>query len=67
MTAKKMADIFFGKFSKLIEPQITIARLNDKIEEHTLPEKNASISSNKTLIYLIIVISLAISGYYFLA
>ena len=67
MTAKKMADIFFGKFSKLIEPQITIARLNDKIEEHTLPEKNASISSNKKLIYLIIVISLAISGYYFLA
>ena len=67
MTAKKMADIFFGKFSKLIEPQITIARLNDKIEEHTLPEKNASISSNKTLIYLVIVISLAISGYYFLA
>ena len=62
-----MADIFFGKFSKLIEPQITIARLNDKIEEHTLPEKNASISLNKTLIYLIIVISIAISGYYFLA
>ena len=67
MTAKKMADIFFGKFSKLIEPQITIAKLNDKIEEHTLVEKNASISSNKTLIYLVIVISLAISGYYFLA
>jgi len=67
MTAKKMADIFFGKFSKLIEPQITIARLNDKIEEHTLPEKNASISSNKKLIYLVIVISMAISGYYFLA
>ena len=67
MTAKKMADIFFGKFSKLIEPQITIAKLNDKIEEHTLVEKNASISLNKTLIYLIIVISIAISGYYFLA
>jgi carbon monoxide dehydrogenase subunit G len=67
MTAKKMADIFFGKFSKLIEPQITIVKLNDKIQEHTLVEKNASISLNKTLIYLIIVISLAISGYYFLA
>ena len=67
MTAKKMADIFFGKFSKLIEPQITIAKLNDKIEEHTLVEKNASISSNKKLIYLVIVISMAISGYYFLA
>ena len=67
MTAKKMADIFFGKFSKLIEPQITIAKLNDKIQEHTLVEKNASISLNKTLIYLIIVISIAISGYYFLA
>jgi len=67
MTAKKMADIFFGKFSKLIEPQITIVKLNDKIQEHTLVEKNASISLNKTLIYLIIVISIAISGYYFLA
>ena len=67
MTAKKMADIFFGKFSELIVPQSKKAKSHDKIEEHTLPEKNASISSNKTLIYLIIVISLAISGYYFLA
>ena len=66
MTAKKMADIFFGEFSKLIEPKITIVKLNDKIEEQTPSEKNASISSNKTLIYLITVISLIISGYYFL-
>jgi len=67
MTAKKMADIFFGKFSELIAPKVTTAKLHDKIDKQILDKKNTSIPLNKTLIYLIIGICLAITGYYFLA
>ena len=67
MTAKKMADIFFGKFSKLIAPELTKAKPQDKIEKHNVLKKNSSKNSKKTLIYSIIVICLLISGYYFLA
>jgi len=67
MTAKKMADIFFGKFSELITPRLTIIKSQDKIEKQTPIEKNIFKFLNKTLIYLIIGVCLAITGYYFLA
>jgi carbon monoxide dehydrogenase subunit G len=67
MTAKKMADIFFGKFSELIAPKVTTVKLHDKIDKQSLDKKNISIPLNKKLIYLIIGICLAITGYYFLA
>jgi len=66
MTAKKMADIFFGKFSELIAPQLTTIKSHDKIEKHTPVEKNISKPLNKTLIYSIIGICSAIVLYYFL-
>ena len=67
MTAKKMADIFFGKFSELIAPQQTIIKSHDKIEKQTSIEKNIFKPLNKTLIYSIIGICIVIIGYYFLA
>ena len=67
MTAKKMADIFFGKFSELIAPQQTIIKSHDKIEKQTSIEKNIFKPLNKTLIYSIIGICIAIIGYFFLA
>jgi uncharacterized protein len=67
MTAKKMADIFFGKFSKLIEPQSKIIESNNKIEDHALLKKSNAKSFNKGLVYLSIITCIAIIGYYFLA
>jgi len=67
MTAKKMADIFFGKFSESIEPELTINKSDDKSKKQNLTEINNSKPSNTRLIYLIIVLSLVITGYYFLA
>jgi carbon monoxide dehydrogenase subunit G len=67
MTAKKMADIFFGKFSELIVPQSKKAKSHDKIETQNLVVKNNSNPINKTLIYSIIGICLVIAVYYLLA
>jgi uncharacterized protein len=67
MTAKKMADIFFGKFSELIESQSKIVKPEDKIEKQALIKKGNNQTLNKTLIYLSIGTCLAIAGYYFLA
>ena len=67
MTAKKMADIFFGKFSELIAPQLTTTKSHEKIEKLTVINKNIFKPSNKTLIYSVIVIFFIIAGYYFLA
>ena len=67
MTAKKMADIFFGKFSELIAPQSKKAKSHDKIETQNLVVKNNSNPINKTLIYSIIGICLVIAVYYLLA
>jgi uncharacterized protein len=66
MTAKKMADIFFGKFSELIEPQLDEANQNRNIKKQALIKKGNIQNINKTLIYLFIGICLAIAGYYFL-
>jgi carbon monoxide dehydrogenase subunit G len=67
MTAKKMADIFFGKFSELIVPQLLVNKSKDKMENHIPIEKSNTRYLNKKLIYSIIGISLLIIGYYFLA
>ena len=67
MTAKKMADIFFGKFSELIESQSKIVKPEDKMEKQASIKKGNNQTLNKTLIYLLIGTCLAIAGYYFLA
>jgi carbon monoxide dehydrogenase subunit G len=67
MTAKKMADIFFGKFSELITPKLTKTKSHENIEKLTSIKKNTFKPLNKTLIYSIVAICLIISGYYFLA
>ena len=67
MTAKKMADIFFGKFSELIEPQSKVVKPEDKTEKQTSIKKDNAKTLNKTLVYLLIGTCLAIVGYYFLA
>ena len=66
MTAKKMADIFLGKFSELIAPQSTTNKAEDKDEKQIKIKKDISKPLNKTLIYSLIGISLVIIGYYFL-
>ena len=66
MTAKKMADIFLGKFSELIEPQSKIIKSDDKIEIKDSIKKNDTKLLGKTLTYLLIAICLTIAGYYFL-
>jgi uncharacterized protein len=67
MTAKKMADIFFGKFSELIVPQSEKVKLHDKIETKNIIEKNNSKYLNKTLIFSISGVFLVIAAYYLLA
>ena len=67
MTAKKMADIFFGKFSELIEPHSKVAEQENKIENKALIKKDNNKSLIKTLGYLLIMTCLVIAGYYFLA
>ena len=67
MTAKKMADIFFGKFSELIEPQSKIIKSENKTENKASIKKDINKSLIKTLGYLLIGTCLAIVGYYFLA
>ena len=62
-----MADIFFGKFSELIEPQSKIVKPEDKMEKQASIKKDNNQTLNKTLIYLLIGTCLAIAGYYFLA
>ena len=54
MTAKKMADIFFGKFSELLSSQ------NNKNERSETLNK----ISNKKFIYISLLVLLAIAGYF---
>jgi len=67
MTAKKMADIFFGKFSELIAPQSKAVKSDDKIQTQTLIKKSSEKLFNKKLVYSLFLIFLSIAGYYFLA
>ncbi|MSP10859.1 MAG: carbon monoxide dehydrogenase [Pelagibacteraceae bacterium] len=55
MTAKKMADIFFGKFSELISPK----DIENKDIENKVVKKNA----NKKIFYTIITIAILFSLY----
>ena len=64
MTAKKMADIFFGKFSELIVPQEEKNELN--IKNQNVEEKNVAGYFNKKILYLLFVIFLGVIVYYFL-
>ena len=61
MTAKKMADIFFGKFSELITPSDSEESANQKQSD----EKNSTDSSNKKSsnqkIYIYVGIGLAVA------
>ena len=64
MTAKKMADIFFGKFSELISPN-EISRENDSKpkSENITNNKNATTSSKKILIISAVLILLGIVAF----
>ena len=67
MTAKKMADVFFGKFSELISSKTIIKEkenLKIKITKNKIDKKS---SSNKLIIYSALAILVAIIGFYFLA
>ena len=59
MTAKKMADIFFGKFSELVSNKTDILK-TEKVSDARVPRENKP--SNKILIYsfLIIIITIII-------
>jgi len=65
MTAKKMADIFFGKFSKLVsikKGDIDSVKKKEKVNlKNSIPREK--ISNNKILIYLSIVIVVITSIY----
>ena len=62
MTAKKMADIFFGKFSELISPKSEPKQ--EKENKKTISDnKITKKSNNKNTIYISIIILLVISIY----
>ena len=59
MTAKKMADIFFGKFSELLSAQ-NITKENNKNEK----SKTLNKINNKKFIYISLLVLLVIVGYF---
>ena len=59
MTAKKMADIFFGKFSELLSAQ-NITNENNKNEK----SKTLNKINNKKFIYISLLVLLVIAGYF---
>ena len=66
MTAKKMADIFFGKFSELITPSINNEEsvIQNQSEEKNSADSSGQKSSNqKLLIYGGVVLAVAIIAY----
>ncbi len=66
MTAKKMADIFFGKFSELISSQNVIDDNEKNIENKNQKElkiKDKNILNNKIIIYISGIVLLIIVGY----
>ena len=62
MTAKKMADIFFGKFSELIVEKKTTEQLEKEIKEEVPREKKAK---SKIAIIFSLLIIIGIIIYYF--
>ncbi len=69
MTAKKMADIFFGNFSNLISSDLNIEEkdISNYESEKSKDKTNTKKSYSKTLIYSAIATILVAIGYYFLA
>ena len=67
MTAKKMADVFFSKFSELVSSQNVSneneKNLEEKNKNQALKSKNNKISNNKILFYGSILVLLAVVGY----
>ena len=62
MTAKKMADIFFGKFSELVSnDQGDKKTIKENVEKIEVPTEKKP--QNKTLIYISIVIFAAVVIY----
>ena len=59
MTAKKMADNFFGKFSELLSAQ-NITNENNKNEK----SKTLNKINNKKFIYISLLVLLVIAGYF---
>ena len=59
MTAKKMADNFFGKFSELLSAQNITNENNKNEKSNTLNKIN-----NKTFIYISLLVLLVIAGYF---
>ena len=59
MTAKKMADIFFGKFSELLSAQNITNENNKNEKSNTLNKIN-----NKKFIYISLLVLLVIVGYF---
>ena len=66
MTAKKMADIFFGKFSELISmqenPQVDFEAMNDN-QKSNIPNQTKKFLSKKIIIYISALIFLGITAY----
>ena len=62
MTAKKMADIFFGKFSELVSNQTNVLK-TETVSDAKVPREKKSI--NKILIFSSGIIILGIVIYYF--
>ena len=62
MTAKKMADIFFGKFSELVSSEQDNKKIVEENSEK-IKVTNEKKSQNKTLIYISIVLFAAVAVY----
>ena len=66
MTAKKMADIFFGKFSELISSESVLSEIENKKEEENQQKEKTNIQkkiNNKYIFYLSALVLLVIVGY----
>ena len=62
MTAKKMADIFFGKFSELVSKnQVDEKNIEENVVQNEVPREKKS--QNKILIYISLAILAAIAVY----
>jgi len=63
MTAKKMADIFFGKFSELITPEKISPEIESKPENEIKIKHSLKIQNNKIIFYVVGLIILGIVIY----
>ena len=62
MTAKKMADIFFGKFSQLVSKnQVDKKNIEENVVQNEVPREKKS--QNKILIYISLAIIASFSIY----